>query len=124
MNTQTMVVTLTCLALSVIGGLAYLSNEGSITALIILVVLLTTLLIVLGSILAWLGINLMARQQERQFRDNVSENIQIMKEMQTLQNVQSKGVLQQLGAVARLPQAAPPVDSLMIEDGIFNELEG
>lgn len=112
--------------LAILAGLGYLANEGSVTALIVFTVVVTCVLIGLGSLLTWSAINLMTRQQERQFRDNVSENIGIMREMQSLQNQQNKTLMTQLGTVARLPQAAPPLDlskSLLIDDGIFTELD-
>lgn len=114
------------LILATLAGLIYLANEGHLGAIVTLAVLLTILLIALGAGITWLSIAQMAKQQERQFRDNVSENIGIMKEMQTLQNKQNATLMQQLGTVARLPAPQERVDlskSLMIEEGIFSELE-
>lgn len=113
--------------LGALAGLVYLANLGSLAAIVTLAILLTILLIGLGASLTWLSINLMARQQERQFRDNVSENIGIMRQMQQLQNEQNKGLMGQLATVAKLPAPAAqpnPLDSLLISDGIFDELEG
>lgn len=124
MNKYTFSLILVILATLV--GLGYLV-QSSITALIVFTVIITCVLIGLGSAITWAAINLMVRQQERQFRDNTAENIGIMRELQSLQNQQNKTLMQQLGTVARLPQAAPPIDvskSLLIEDGIFAELEG
>lgn len=114
------------LLLATLAGLIYLASVGSMTAIVTLAILLTILLIALGAGITWLSIAQMAKQQERQFRDNVSENIGIMREMQTLQNKQNQTLMQQLGTVARLPQPTLPIDlknSLLIEDGIFEELE-
>lgn len=111
--------------LATLAGLIYFASVGSVAAIVTLAIVLTILLIALGAGLTWLSIAQMAKQQERQFRDNVSENIGIMREMQGLQNQQNKTLMQQLGTVARLPQAAPQdlSNSLLIEDGLFSELE-
>lgn len=112
--------------LATIAALVYLASLGSLAAALTLAIVLTILLIGLGASLTWLSINLMTRQQERQFRDNVGENIGIMKEMQSLQNQQNKTLMGQLATVARLPAPTPqpnPLDNLLIEDGIFDELE-
>lgn len=119
--------TFATILLATIGGLIYLASLGSLAAIVTLAILLTILLIGLGAGITWLSVNLMTRQQERQFRDNVSENIGIMRQMQQLQNEQNKGLMGQLATVAKLPAPAAqpnPLDSLLIEDGIFNELEG
>lgn len=112
--------------LATIAGLIYLASLGSMAAVVTLAILLTILLIGLGAGITWLSVSLMTRQQERQFRDNVSENIGIMRQMQQLQNEQNKGLMGQLATVAKLPAPAAqpnPLDSLLIEDGIFSELD-
>lgn len=113
------------LILATLAGLIYLASVGSMTAIVTLAILLTILLIALGAGITWLSIAQMAKQQERQFRDNVSENVSIMREMQSLQNAQNKTLMQQLGTVARLPQPqqADLSKSLLIENGVFSELE-
>lgn len=114
------------IVMATLAGLIYLANEGHLGAIVTLAVLLTILLIALGAGITWLSIAQMAKQQERQFRDNVSENVSIMREMQSLQNAQNKTLMQQLGTVARLPQPQTGVDlskNLLIEEGIFSELE-
>lgn len=114
------------LILATLAGLIYLANEGHLGAIVTLAVLLTILLIALGAGITWLSIAQMSKQQERQFRDNVSENIGIMRNMQSLQNQQNQTLMQQLNTVSRLPQPQPGIDvskSLLIENGIFEELE-
>jgi hypothetical protein len=111
--------------LAALAGLIYLANLGSMAAIVTLAILLTILLIGLGAGIAWLSINLMGRQEERRFRDNVSENIGIMKQMQSLQNAQNQTLMSQLSTVAKLPAPAPGVDlstALDITDGVFSEL--
>lgn len=111
--------------LAALAGLIYLANLGSMAAIVTLAVLLTILLIGLGAGIAWLSINLMGRQEERRFRDNVSENIGIMKQMQTLQNQQNQTLMSQLSTVAKLPAPVPGPDlsaALEITDGVFSEL--
>lgn len=123
MNTQKAVVILTTMALAVIGGLLYLAMEGSTWAAGILFSGWSILCVIIGWSLSMIQQEKAATKEQEAFSANLKENLAIMSAVQTVQNKQNQTLLNQLGTVARLPQPAAPIDSLLIDDGIFEELE-
>ena len=123
MNTQKAVVILTTMALAVIGGLLYLAMGGNVWAAGILFSGWSILCVVIGWSLSLIQQDKAAAKEQQAFSANVKENLAIMAAVQTVQNKQNQTLLNQLGSVARLPQAAPMADSLLIDDGIFEELD-
>jgi hypothetical protein len=109
--------------LAILTALFYLADKGNPTALVITTILVTVLLITLGAGGVGLFVYLCDKAESLRFRANAIEDITIMREMQSLQNQQNKTIMQQLGGVARLPQTDKPSESLLIEDGIFSELD-
>lgn len=112
--------------LATITGLVYAASLGFVSAMVTLAVLVTILLISLGAGITLTATNLMAKQAQKAFTDNAQENLSIMQSLQSVQNQQNAALMQQLNQVARLPQPTAPVDltkSLLIEDGIFAELD-
>ena len=123
MNTPKAIVILTTMALVVIGGLLYLAMAGNVWAAGILFSGWTILCVVIGWSLSLIQQARSATKEQQNFMANAKENLSMMAAMQTVQNRQNQTLLQQLGSVARLPQAAPALaDSLLIDDGIFEEL--
>ena len=124
MNTPKAIVILTTMALAVIGGLLYLAMVGNVWAAGILFSGWSILCVVIGWSLSLIQQDRSAAKEQQNFMTNAKENLSMMAAMQTVQNRQNQTLLNQLGAVARLPQAAPPLaDSLLIDDGIFEELD-
>lgn len=118
--------TLATLFLATMALLIYAASWGSVTALVTLAVVLTIVLVAVGSIIALIATKIMADQKQREFSDNAQENLSIMLALQKIQNQQHAALMQQLNQATRLPQPVAPVDlskSLLIEDGIFAELD-
>lgn len=112
--------------LAVLAGLIYAASLGMITAIVTLAVLLTIVLTAMGAGIALAATKMMTDKAQKAFMDNAQENLSIMAALQRIQNQQNQTLMQQLGQVARLPQPEPQLnlkDSLLIEDGIFEELE-
>lgn len=102
--------------------LGYLAVGGSLAAGIALAIITTVVLILTGALIA-LAVQKMANQKaQADFVANARENMAIMAGLQRTQNLQNQTLMQQLGRVARLPE---PTDShsLLIDEGIFSELE-
>ncbi len=112
------------LLLATIAFLVYAASLGIVAAMVTLAVLLTLALVAAGAGIALSATRIMSNQAQATFRDNTSENLGIMRELQGLQNQQNTQLLRQAAAVSRLP-AAPVVGNpaLLIEDGIFAELD-
>ena len=123
MNTQKMIVILVSMALATIGGLLYLAMAGNTWAVGILFGGWTIICLAVGFGGAVWQYRAMAARTQQSFMANAKENLALMGAMQTVQNRQNQTLMSQLSTVARLPQAPAPVDSLLIEDGIFNELD-
>ena len=126
MNTQKAIVILSTMALATIGGLLYLAMAGNVWATGILFSLWTVLMIVTGWGLSIFQQGRATAKEQSAFLANAKENLALMASMQSVQNRQNQTLMQQLGTVARLPQAGPGLDlskSLLIEDGLFEELE-
>lgn len=123
MNTPKAIVILSFLAVAVIGGLLYLAMVGNVWAAGILFSGWSILCLVTGWTLSMIQQGKATAQEQQTFMSNAKENLAMMAAMQTVQNKQNQTLLNQLGTVARLPQAAAPIDSLLIDDGIFEELE-
>ncbi len=121
MSTQTLIFLLTIILLMVIGSLVWLAAEGYLIGYILLAILGTVLLVGLGEILSLAREKIAAQRQQQVFLDNAAENMDIMRQLQTIQNQQNSTLMQQLSKVARLPQAKSN-GHLLIEDGVFDEL--
>lgn len=124
MNTQKAVVILTTMALAVIGGLLYLAMVGNVWAAGILFSGWSILCVVIGWSLSMIQQDKAAAKEQQTFMSNAKENLAIMGALQSVQNKQNQSLMQQLGQVSRFPQAGPDLSaSLLIDDGIFEELE-
>ncbi|MCL4299482.1 MAG: hypothetical protein KJ077_27345 [Anaerolineae bacterium] len=116
--------TFALISLATLAGLIYFASLGVIAAIVTLVVLFTILLVGIGAGIALAITRMMADKAQRSFIDNAQENLTIMAALQRIQNQQNQTLLQQLGIVAKLPAPqSNPVDSLLIEEGIFEEIE-
>jgi hypothetical protein len=123
MNTQTLILCLTLIGLTVIGGLVWLAVLGYVLAYLVLAILGTVGLIGLGLSFGLIHTRITAERQQQAFLDNAQENLSIMSALQNIQNKQNQTLMQQLGQVSRLPQHPPPPSNFFIEDGIFDDLE-
>ena len=124
MNTQTLILTLTILTLAILAALVWLAILGYVLAYVGLAVLVTIILIGLGLSFGLIHQKIASDRQQQAFIDNAQENLSIMNTLQTIQNKQNQTLMQQLGAVSRLPQPQRPTNNnFLIEDGIFDELE-
>lgn len=122
MNTQTAVVVLVVLILAVIGGLIYLAMGGNVVASSILFALWSIFCVVVGWLLSYLQNRTQASREQQAFSANVKENLAIMGALQNVQNKQNATLMSQLGRAARLPETDNG-STLLIDDGVFSELE-
>lgn len=122
MNTQTLILILTVLGLAILAGLVWLATLGYILAYVILAVLAAVGLIGLGLSFGLIQQKIAADRQQQVFMDNAQENLSIMNTLQSIQNKQNSTLMQQLGAVSRLPVPPAQNGNFLIEDGIFDEL--
>ncbi len=124
MNTPKAIVILSFLAVAVIGGLLYMAMVGNVWATGVLFSGWSILCLVTGWSLSMIQAGKAAAKEQQAFMSNAKENIAIMGAMQTVQNKQNQTLLQQLGQVSRFPQSVPDLSSsLLIDDGIFEELD-
>jgi hypothetical protein len=124
MNTQALILWLVLILLAVIAGLVWLAVAGYIIGYILLAILGTVLLVGLGEVFSIIRDKIAAQRQQQAFMDNAQENLSIMQTLQGIQNQQNTALLKQLGQVSRLPQQQSNTQGvLLIEDGIFDELE-
>ncbi|MBE7469623.1 MAG: hypothetical protein DPW09_17800 [Anaerolineae bacterium] len=117
--------TFSLIILGIIGGLIYAASVGSLAALATLAIVLTILLIAMGAGIALVAVKLMAEKEQKAFMDNAHENLTIMQALQTIQNQQNEQLLRQAKQLtgAMIPPVTAPAQALMIEDGIFEELD-
>lgn len=125
MNTPKAIVILSFLAVAVIGGLLYLAMVGNVWAAGILFSGWSILCVVIGWSLSMIQQDKATSKEQQAFSANLKENLAIMSAVQTVQNKQNQSLMSQLGQqVSRFPQAAPDLSAaLLIDDGIFQELE-
>lgn len=124
MNTPKAIVILSFLAVAIIGGLLYLAIVGNVWAAGILFSGWSILCLITGWSLSMIQQGKAAAQEQQTFMSNAKENLAIMGALQSVQNKQNQSLMQQLGQVSRLPQVGPDLSaSLLIDDGIFEELE-
>ena len=112
--------------LAILAGLIYAATLGSLAAAVILAILATILLVSLGAGIALATQRMANDKSQADFVNNARENLAMMQALQRVQNAQNQTLMQQLGRAARLPdpQANPDLSHvLMIDDGIFEELE-
>lgn len=100
--------------------LIYAASAGMMTAIVILAIIGTVTLIAVGAGIVILAVRIMSEKEQKAFRDNTRENLAIMNAMQSVQNKQNATLLQQVG---KLPASSDIAGALLIEDGIFAELE-
>lgn len=106
-----------------LGLLIRSASAGNVTAIVVLTAGLTILLIALGAALTLFTVRAMANREQRAFRDNVGENLAMIKAIQAIQNQQNQALLKQVKALPE-PQAGLDINqALEIEEGIFTELE-
>ncbi len=123
MNTQTLIFSLVITGL--LAGLVWLAAEGSLVAVAVLAIVGTILVFVCGALIAVYVVRVMNDRAQQQFMDNAQENLGIMQQLQSIQNKQNQTLMRQLGQVAKLPRTTPQSNNmLVIEDGVFDELEG
>ncbi|RME40332.1 MAG: hypothetical protein D6796_17345 [Caldilineae bacterium] len=107
------------LVLGALGGLLYLAGwRGNVVAGFVLGLLTAALLIGAGFGVSLLQAHIAAKREALRFSQNVKENLAIMERMQRIQNAQNDQLLKQ---VRQLPERSAP--ALVIDDGIFSELE-
>ncbi len=105
-------------------GLVYLARLGDVWAASILVAAWTLLTVTFGAVIVIYVNRQQGQKQQADFTANMRENLALMQAMQRVQNEQNKTVMHQLGQTAKLPTTkAPAADVLVIEDGIFDELD-
>ncbi|MEM7031586.1 MAG: hypothetical protein AAF629_18645 [Chloroflexota bacterium] len=117
MNKLTLVLSL--MAFASISWLIYLATEGNLTAIIILSVLTSILLIGLGVAITLMASYISTQREQSSFLQNAKENLAILNQIQSVQNAQNSQLLKQ---VKQLPDPRQE-NALIIDDAIFNELE-
>jgi len=123
MSTQTMVVILTSMLLAAIGGLLYLAMTGSVWAIAILVAVACIFCLVLGYGLSMLQNHSQTAREQAQFVNNARENLGIMAGLQKAQNLQNRGIQQQIQTSTNLPGPDDKTNGqFVIEQGIFDHL--
>ncbi len=123
MNKETLIFSF--LITSLLTGLVWLSVSGYIIAVIILSVLTTILIFVAGSLLTIKTVTVMQDRAQQQFTDNAQENMMIMNQLQKVQNLQNKSLMDQHKTLAQLPAKTivnEPNDALIFDEDIFSEL--
>jgi hypothetical protein len=123
MKATTLIFLLVLLGLVIFGALAYFAASGYGFAYVLLGMFGATVLISIGLVYNLIANKINADSQQRAFLDNAKENLSIMSALQSIQNKQNSTLLQQLGHVQRLPEPKPN-GGILIEDGVFDELEG
>lgn len=98
------------------------ASLGNVVAMVVLSVVTTATLIAVGAGIVILAVRIMAEKEQKAFRDNTAENLAILKQVQGIQNQQNTQLLRQVNTLSRLPEDEEP-HRLLIEDGIFAELE-
>lgn len=96
--------------------LVYFARQGDIWSAATLAALWTMGAIIVGALIVLYVVRQRDKQGDNTFIANARENLLIMQQLQRLQNLQNKGLMNQNGS-------PPPANGLMIDDGIFDELE-
>ncbi len=122
MTTQTMVVILTSMLLATIGGLLWLAMAGSVWAVAILVAVACIFCVTLGFGLSMLQNRNQAAREQANFVNNARENLSIMAGLQKAQNLQNRGIQQQVQTLTKLPEPNEPNGAFVIQEGIFDNL--
>lgn len=122
MNTQGLVLLLVIMGLTVIGFLTWLATEGSGIAIALLAMLITATLLLAGAGIGYFFQRQASEREQQSFVDNSRENLEIMRQMQSLQNSQNTQLLKQVSSANRLPQPDNG-NGLLIESNIFDELD-
>ena len=118
------------LFLLMLAGLGYMASQGSVAAALAVGAVLAIACVIVGVVLTVLAIYAGARREQTAFSANARENLQIITAMQRVQNLQNTALMRQAMAAGRglPPGQAPdelggPGDALLMEDGVFSELE-
>lgn len=98
--------------------LVYFARQGDIWSAAILTALWTMIAVAFGAFIAVYIVRQQGIKQQADFALNSKENLAMMQQFQRLQNLQNKTLIEQ---VNKLPQ--PQQNGLVIEDGIFDELD-
>ncbi len=106
-----------CILIGLIVALVYFARQGDIWSAAILAALWTMAAITFGALIVMYVIRQRDIKQSADFTANARENLLLMQQLQRLQNLQNKGLMNQIG---KLP---PPQNGLVIDDGLFDELE-
>ncbi len=119
MNTQGLVFLLMIMGVMVVGFLTWLANEGSGIAIALLSMLITATLLLAGAGIGYFFQRQASEREQQTFVDNSRENLQIMREMQSLQNSQNTQLLKQVTS-AKMTQ--PDNGNLLIEAEVFDNI--
>lgn len=120
MNTQTLILVLTIIALAILAGLIYLATAGVVIAYVTLAVIATAGLIGLGLGVGIIHQRIAADRQQSDFVANAKENMQLLQQQQRLLNAMNQNSIVRNGH-----NQPPPVGgNFLIEDGIFDDLDG
>lgn len=109
---------------AVVGLLIWLANTGSIAAAYTLGLLTALVLHAVYSLFELARNRAQAHKEQTGFIANAKENLAIMQAMQNIQNKQNSTIMQQLGTTARLPLPPTNGPALLLDDTIFDDLEG
>ncbi len=120
MNIPTMVVVLSFLFTS--GLLVYLAMWGNPWAITILAVLSHVTCLVLGYRLSSYQSEKQAERAQDNFITNAKENLALMAGLQRAQNLQNRGIQQQVQTLTKLPEPSEPNGAFVIQEGIFDHL--
>ena len=101
-------------------ALVHFARQGDIWAASILAALWTMIAVAFGAFIAVYIVRQQGIKQQGDFALNTKENLLLMQQLQRLQNLQNKVLIDQVG---KLPGPQQHQDGLVIEDGIFDELE-
>ncbi len=122
MGTQTMVVVLMSMLLAAIAGLLWLAMAGNVWAIAILVAVACIFCVTLGFGLSMLQNRNQAEREQANFVNNARENLALMAGLQKAQNLQNRGIQQQVQTLTKLPEPSEPNGAFVIQDGIFDHL--
>lgn len=92
--------------------------RGNQAAIVMATVLATVLLISVGAGIVVLATHASNVSQQRQFRDNAVQDMQLIEHMVRAQNLQLRGQLMQQGR----PALGEPEGGLLFDDSLFNQV--
>jgi hypothetical protein len=124
MTRATGIVIVFSMLLATVAGLIYLAMGGDTWATGILFSIWSIICVAVGAGIVIVVNNNQAAREQRDFTNNLKENLTLMSAMQSIQNKQNSTIMQQLDKAVRLPHPTADSDNILqIPESIFSELE-